>query len=133
MAPISNALRDSLTALSKKIAEAEAFLKKQPGADKASVDLDDDQFGRFNYLEVMRTDDGDCRICVRCWDHPIYGDEKPEGKPIEDFPVSIRIKLCDYIEELLDGAVAAEEAVTTEAMEAADKIEQALAKVKGDN
>ena len=139
MAPISDSLSDALDELSGQIEAAEYFLKKQPGAGKAEVALSQELFSYDgnkdgqNWLGVTHDDEGNTRICVR-----EYSDEQPgeyldrdfsECKPITNYPVSIRIAISGYIPRLLDFAVAAERRVAEDAIEAANSIEQALARM----
>ena len=133
MVPISDSLSNSLRVLSQQIAKAEGFLKKQPGADKAFICLEaEDGFCESSYLTVIHNTDGECRICVREEFNYVGSGDLSEGKPLEDYPVSIRINLCDYIGQLLEAAVAAQEEVAENATEAANAIEQALARAKGE-
>ena len=133
MAPISDSLRDSLTALSSQIAAAENFLQKQPGALEASVVLEDEEaWGNDAHLEVQRDTEGNCQMCVRYYRSCSDLKSLPPGRPLAEYPVSDRIKLSEYIPDLLDSVVAAEEIVATNAENATAMIEQALAKVKGE-
>jgi hypothetical protein len=125
MSPISDELRQSLIALTHQIEKAEEFLRKQPGSDKAQV-LVEEVDGMFDedYLVAVRDNQGNCRIAVRA-----LAAIESAPKYLEDFPVSVRIGLCKYIDDLLDSAVDCQVSVATDANNAAASIEQALARV----
>ncbi len=129
MVPISDSVRDSLDTLSSQICAAEDFIRRQPGGESASVKLDEESWGSSSFLEVQRDSENACEICVREYIRFTDSVDLPAGKPIEEYPVMDRILLCNYIPELLDKAVAAQEGVAKNAMEAAISIEQALAKL----
>ena len=103
-------------------------LEKQPGAERASLELPEELLARDQYLEVMRNDEGDFSICVRDRSG-IFNDAPLDGKPIMDYPVSVRIELAEFIPDLLDNAVACESEVAADAMEAGNLIQQALARL----
>jgi len=129
MAPISESLRNSLDALSIQLDAAESLLCKLPGVELASVEVPGED-GYF--LEVIREADRSVQICLQHYDSA--GEEAIASTPLKSLPITDRIELSQYIPELLDRVVNAQDQVAALAEEAAAVIEQALANVsKGEN
>jgi len=134
MAPISDGLRNALSTLQDTIAEAEAALRKHPGASKASVWLeehfDESKLPHVEqaYLETCRDDSNNLRICVAWYRDAV--DLPSETRLLSEFHTQLRIDLGRHIPALLESAVNAEKEVQKEAEEAAIEIEQGLAEFR---
>ncbi len=124
-------LSDSLLVLSEQIRFAEKFLRKHPGADRTRVALDHLELPAVNvgteaFLETRRDDEGNCKIVVAYYN--TAAETCLAVLELDEFPVSLRIALCQSIPELIEQAVVAQDFVVDDVLAVADAIEHSLAK-----
>jgi hypothetical protein len=133
LASVTMELPDALAALAEQIRRAEKFLSKRPGSDRARVTLHHLELPAVNvgteaFLETRREGKESCKIVVAYYN--TTADTCLAVSELDDFPISLRMAVCESIPSLIEQAVAAQDHIADDVLAVADSIEQTLAKYR---